>query len=48
MALWGLGGRQSGHPIPSREVLRALADAGRTDLAQETQRAKLRARLALG
>jgi hypothetical protein len=48
MALWGLGGRHNGHPVPSREVLRALADAGRTDLAQETQRAVLRARLALG
>jgi hypothetical protein len=48
MALWGLGGRHGGHPVPSPEVLRALADAGRTDLAQETQRAVLRARLALG
>ena len=47
MALWGLGGRHSGHPIPSRDVLDALADAGRTDLAQESQRAVLRARLAL-
>ncbi len=47
-ALWGRGGRHSGHPVPSEGVLRALADAGRTDLAQETQRAALRARLALG
>lgn len=45
-ALWGLGGRDGGRPVPSEEVLRALADAARTDLAQETQRAALRARLA--
>ena len=47
MALWGFGGRDGGHPVPSGEALRALADAGRTDLAQETQRAALRARLTL-
>ncbi len=46
-ALWGLGGRDGGRPVPSEEVMRALADAARTDLAQETQRAVLRARLAL-
>ena len=45
-ALWGLGGREGGRPVPSEEVMRALADAGRTDLAQETPRAALRARLA--
>ena len=48
MALWGLGGRDGGHPVPSEDVLRALADAGRTDLAQEDQRAVLRARLSRG
>ena len=48
MALWGFGGREGGRPVPSEEVLRALADAGRTDLTQESQRAALRARLALG
>ena len=48
VALWGLGGRLGGRPVPSGEVMRALADAARTDLAQETQRAVLRARLALG
>jgi anti-sigma regulatory factor (Ser/Thr protein kinase) len=48
MALWGLGGRDGGHPVPSGEVMRALADAGRTDLAQESRRSVLRARLALG
>jgi anti-sigma regulatory factor (Ser/Thr protein kinase) len=46
-ALWGLGGRDGGRPVPSDAVLRALVDAARTDLAQEPQRALLRARLAL-
>jgi anti-sigma regulatory factor (Ser/Thr protein kinase) len=46
MALWGLGGRDGGHPIPSSEVVRALAGAARTDLTQESQRDALRARLA--
>jgi serine/threonine-protein kinase RsbW len=46
MALWGLGGRQGGHEVPSAEVLGALADASRTDLAQEGRRAALRTRLA--
>jgi anti-sigma regulatory factor (Ser/Thr protein kinase) len=45
-ALWGLGGRDGGHPVPSEEVMRALAHAARADLAQETQRAALRERLA--
>jgi serine/threonine-protein kinase RsbW len=47
-ALWGLGGRDSGRPVPSDEVIRALAEAARADLAQESQRALLRARLARG
>jgi len=46
MALWGLGGREGGRPIPSDEILRALYDAGRTDLTQESERDALRARLA--
>ena len=46
MALWGLGGREGGHPIPAAGILRALGEAGRTDLAQESQRDALRARLA--
>jgi hypothetical protein len=46
-ALWGLGGREGGRPVPSEAVLDALAEAGRTDLAQESRRAVLRARLAL-
>ena len=45
-ALWGLGGREGGHPVPSDEVIRVLADAARADLAQEARRAMLRARLA--
>jgi hypothetical protein len=45
MALWGLGGRHGGHPVPSEDLMRALAEAGRADLAQETERATLRARL---
>ena len=45
MALWGLGGRRGGRPVPSQERIRALAEAGRTDMAQEAQRAALRARL---
>lgn len=44
-AIWGLGGRDGRRPVPSEDVLRALADAARTDLALEAQRAVLRARL---
>jgi anti-sigma regulatory factor (Ser/Thr protein kinase) len=45
-ALWGLGGREGGHPVPPEEVLRVLADAARGDLAQPAERALLRGRLA--
>lgn len=45
-ALWGLGGRDGGRPVPSDEVMRALGEAARADLAQESQRAVLHARLA--
>jgi len=45
-ALWGLGGRDGGRPVPSDVVMRALAEAARADLAQESQQAVLRARLA--
>jgi len=45
-ALWGLGGRDGGRAVPSEQVMRALSDAARTDLTQETQRAVLRVRLA--
>ena len=46
-ALWGLGGRDGGRPVPPGAVLRVLAEAARSDLAQEAERAVLRARLAL-
>jgi serine/threonine-protein kinase RsbW len=46
-ALWGLGGREHGRQVPSEEVMRALAEAGRADLAIETQRGALRARIAM-
>ena len=48
MALWGCGGRVGRRPIPSEDVIRALAEAGRSDLTHETQQAELRARLANG
>jgi anti-sigma regulatory factor (Ser/Thr protein kinase) len=48
VALWGLGGRDGGRPIPSGEMMRALAEAGRADLTQEAERADLGARLARG
>jgi hypothetical protein len=44
-ALWSLGGRYGGRPVPSEAVMRALADAARADLTQENQRAMLRAHL---
>lgn len=44
-ALWGLGGRQAGRPVPSEAVLRVLSAAARDDLADEGRRAALRARL---
>jgi len=47
-ALWGFGGREGGRPVPSERVMRALAGAARADLAQETERGRLRASLALG
>lgn len=46
-ALWGLGGRDGGRGVPSDAVIGALVEAARADLAQEGQRAALRARLAL-
>jgi hypothetical protein len=44
-ALWGLGGREGGCPVPSEAVMGALSEAGRADLAHGDQRAALRARL---
>jgi serine/threonine-protein kinase RsbW len=46
-ALWGLGGREHGHPVPPVEVIRTFADAARGDLAQPAERAMLRGRLAM-
>ena len=45
-AMWGLGGRAGGRPAPSQARLDALAGAAHGDLADEAQRAALRARLA--
>jgi anti-sigma regulatory factor (Ser/Thr protein kinase) len=45
-ALWGLGGREGGHPVPPEQILRILGDAARGDLAQPAERALLRGRLA--
>ena len=45
-ALWGLGGRDGGRPVPPEEVIRTFADAARGDLAQPAERALLRAQLA--
>lgn len=45
-ALWGLGGRDRGRSVPSKKVIRVLADAARSGLAQPAQRAILRAQLA--
>jgi hypothetical protein len=46
-ALWGLGGREGGHPVPAESSIRILADAGRGDLARPAERAMLRVRLAM-
>jgi serine/threonine-protein kinase RsbW len=45
-ALWGLGGRVGGHPVPRQEVIRIFAAAAHHDLAQPAERAVLRSRLA--
>jgi hypothetical protein len=45
-ALWGVGGREGGHPVPPAEVIRIFADASRGDLARPAGRALLRGRLA--
>jgi serine/threonine-protein kinase RsbW len=46
-AIWGLGGRAGGRPVPSEEVIRIFADAAHHDLAQPAERAVLRGRLAM-
>jgi hypothetical protein len=45
-AIWGLGGRSGGHPVPPEHVIRTFAEAARGDLAQPAERAILRAKLA--
>jgi anti-sigma regulatory factor (Ser/Thr protein kinase) len=45
-AIWGLGGRGGGHPVPPEDVVRILTDAAGGDLAQPAERALLRAQLA--
>jgi anti-sigma regulatory factor (Ser/Thr protein kinase) len=46
-ALWGLGGRDGGHPVPREEVIGIFADAAHRNLVQPAERALLRARLAM-
>ena len=46
-AIWGLGGRGGGHPVPREEVVGIFADAVHHDLAQPAERAVLRGRLAM-
>jgi serine/threonine-protein kinase RsbW len=45
-ALWGFGGREQGRSVPSENVIRVLANAARSGLAQPAERAILRAQLA--
>jgi anti-sigma regulatory factor (Ser/Thr protein kinase) len=45
-AVWGLGGRGGGHPVPPEEVIRIFADVAPGDLAHPAERALLRGRLA--
>jgi anti-sigma regulatory factor (Ser/Thr protein kinase) len=45
-AIWGLGGRAGGRPVPREDVISVLSDAIRHDLEQPAERAVLRARLA--
>lgn len=45
-AIWGLGGRAGGKPIPREAVIRVLADVAHRDLAQPAERALLHGRLA--
>ncbi|MFL5863690.1 MAG: ATP-binding protein [Solirubrobacteraceae bacterium] len=45
-AIWGLGGRAGGRPVPRKEVISILTDAAQHDLEQPAARAVLRGRLA--
>jgi anti-sigma regulatory factor (Ser/Thr protein kinase) len=44
-AIWGLGGRAGGRPVPPEEVTSILTDATHHDLEQPAERAVLRGRL---
>ena len=44
-AIWGLGGRAGGRPVPREEVISILTDATHHDLARLAERAVLRGRL---
>lgn len=46
-AIWGLGGRAGGRPVPAEEVIGILTDAAHHNLEQPAERAVLRGRLAL-
>src|SRR5579859_4180765 len=46
VALWGVGGREGGQPVPSKEGIRSVTDAARGDLAQPAAQATLRTQLA--
>jgi anti-sigma regulatory factor (Ser/Thr protein kinase) len=47
VAIWGLGGRAGGRPVPREEVISILTDATHHDLEQPAERAVLRGRLAI-
>lgn len=44
-ALWGLGGREGGRPVPASQVIQLLAEAARGGLAQLAEQDLLRRRL---
>jgi serine/threonine-protein kinase RsbW len=46
-AIWGLGGRAGGRPVPREKVISILTDATHRDLEQPAERAVLSGRLAL-
>jgi anti-sigma regulatory factor (Ser/Thr protein kinase) len=46
-AIWGLGGRAGGRPVPREDVVSILTDAAHHDLGQPAERAVLRGRLAI-
>jgi hypothetical protein len=46
-AIWGLGGREGGCPVPREEVIGVFADAAHLDLVQPAERALLRGRLVM-